>query len=99
MMGQPPEAHAGGKKAVISSAMSRKLARDAARDAARMSEAKALQQSTQVWRYTSRAQAESVLKHGLPGRTHFTSGVTRGRLPAPLRRSSATDCPPTLKSG
>lgn len=82
MMSQPPEVYAGGKKAVVSSAMARILARDAARDTARMVEAKALQKSTKVWRYTSRDRAESALRRGLPPGTHFTSGVTRGRLPA-----------------
>ncbi|MCI0668058.1 MAG: hypothetical protein L0Y43_08395 [Methylococcaceae bacterium] len=81
MMGQPPEAHAGGKKAVISRAMSRILARDAARDAARMAKAKALQQSTQMWRYTSRAQSEFSLKHGLPTRpeVRMTVQLPRGQ--------------------
>lgn len=74
-------AYAGGKRALLGAAVERVLARDAARDAARMAQARGLDQSTQVWRYTSRAQADKALKQGLPAGAHYTPGTHAGRLP------------------
>ena len=77
-------AAAGGKKELAKAAIGRLLARDAARDAATATEARALANSTRVWRYTTAAQARREVQAGIRPGSHFTPKVTRGRPPRPV---------------
>ncbi len=78
-----PSVDAGGMSRAWSRAMATALKRDAARDAA--TAAKPLAQPRTVWRYTSQAQAEREMRHGVPAGGHLTAGTTAGRLPSPER--------------
>lgn len=60
--------------------LSRDLERDAGGKLAR------LPRSRQVFKYTTRADADRFLKDGIPARSHFTSGIEAGR---PLKASRA----------
>ena len=67
--------------------LSQMLARDRARDA--QEAARRLNQARTVQRYTTKEQAESYLKHGIPSGTHFTTKANPG--PA-LTSGRATAC-------
>lgn len=58
----------------------RLFARDAARDAA--TPTKPVPKPTNVWRYTSKEEAEAATRQGLAPNKHMTSKTTPGRPPA-----------------
>lgn len=95
----PLHAHAGGKKAVAKTVAAKLLARDAARDAASVGKAKAVTKTATVWRYTTVTQARRELQSGIRPGSHFTPGVTRGRLPKPVtaQRQYGLPRPPDVR--
>jgi len=83
------------KKQVAKAVVVKLLARDAARDAASATKAKAVAHSTTVWRYTTVAQARRELQTGIRPGSHFTPGVTPGRLPRPATAQRQYGLPQT----